>query len=105
MNINVAIERLVLDGIDVPYHQRSLLQAAVEGELARLLADGGLAPSLLAGGAHQLGGQKKYLFINMKQMLPRKKERSREVLQRHVVINGSLRDQKCHQFMMSAWLV
>ena len=51
MNTNVHIERLVLDGIDLPYPQRPLLQAAVEAELARLLAAGGVAPSLRVGGA------------------------------------------------------
>ena len=58
MNTNVHIERLVLDGIDVPYHQQPLLQAAVEAELARLLAAGGVAPGLRAGGAlsHVPGG-------------------------------------------------
>lgn len=42
MNINLHIERLVLEEVDLPRHQRPLLQAAVEGELARLLAEGGL---------------------------------------------------------------
>lgn len=42
MNINLHIERLVLDGLDLPHHQRPLLQAAVEAELGRLLAQGGL---------------------------------------------------------------
>jgi hypothetical protein len=51
MNINVNIERLVLDGVSVPHAQRPLLQAAVEAELGRLLAVGGLAPSLVAGDA------------------------------------------------------
>ncbi|OKH52973.1 hypothetical protein NIES2101_12880 [Calothrix sp. HK-06] len=51
MNINVQIERLILDGVSVPNAQRPLLQAAVEMELGRLLAVGGLAPSLVEGGA------------------------------------------------------
>jgi hypothetical protein len=51
VNISVHIERLVLDGIEVPYYQRPLLQAAVEGELVRLLARGGVAMGLMAGGA------------------------------------------------------
>ena len=51
MNINVNIERLILDGVSVPHAERPLLQAVVEAELARLLADGGLAPNLVAGGA------------------------------------------------------
>lgn len=49
MNINMKIERLVLDGISVPHGQRPLLRAAVEEELTRLLAADGLAPGLLAG--------------------------------------------------------
>jgi hypothetical protein len=51
MNIKVYVEQLVLDGIDVPYRQRPMLQGAVEGELARLLAAGELDASLLSGGA------------------------------------------------------
>jgi hypothetical protein len=50
MNINVQIERLILDGISVPHAQRPLLQAAVEVELGRLLAVGGLASNLVEGG-------------------------------------------------------
>ena len=51
MNINVHIERLILDGLPIGYGQRPQVQAAVEAELARLLADDGLSPELLAGGA------------------------------------------------------
>ena len=51
MNINIHIERLVLDGVGISPSQRPLVKAAVEAELGRLLADGGLAPDLLAGGA------------------------------------------------------
>jgi hypothetical protein len=51
VNIKVHIERLVLDGIEVLPHQQPVLQAAVEGELVRLLADGRVAPGLLNGGA------------------------------------------------------
>lgn len=43
MNITVHIERLVLDGIPVPQRHRPLVQAAMEEELARLLALDGLA--------------------------------------------------------------
>jgi hypothetical protein len=50
VNVSVHIDRLILDGIDLPHAQRLLLQAAVEGELARLLAAGGLAPGLEGGG-------------------------------------------------------
>ena len=49
MKINVQIERLILDGIHVAPHERPLLQAAVEGELGRLMLAGGLSPELAAG--------------------------------------------------------
>jgi len=49
MNINLHIERLVLDGVDIAPGQRHLLQASVETELARLLTDNGLARSLVQG--------------------------------------------------------
>ena len=56
MNINVSIERLVLDGLPVSSAQGSLLGAAVETELARLLATGGLKMGLQFGGAWQAMG-------------------------------------------------
>lgn len=49
MNIQLNIERLILDGIDLPRHQGPLLKASVEAELARLLSTGGISPSLAAG--------------------------------------------------------
>ncbi len=49
MNINLHIERLVLDGVNILPGQRHLLQASVETELARMLTDGGLSPSLAQG--------------------------------------------------------
>jgi hypothetical protein len=42
MNINVHIERLVLDCVNIEPQHRSLLQQAVQTELSRLLATGGL---------------------------------------------------------------
>ena len=51
MNINLHIERLVLDGVDTAPGQRHLLRAAVEAELTRLLSEGGLAQELSGGGA------------------------------------------------------
>lgn len=48
MKINVHIQRLVLEGIEVPRGQQAALQVAVETELARLLAEGGLG---LPGGS------------------------------------------------------
>jgi hypothetical protein len=52
MNIQIHIERLVLEGIDVSYVARPTLQMAVEAELTRLLAAGGLAADLQTGGSH-----------------------------------------------------
>ena len=51
MNIHVHIERLILDGIPLEPGQAAQLQAAVEAELGRLLAENSLPPGLLAGGA------------------------------------------------------
>jgi hypothetical protein len=49
MNIRVHIERLILDGLDVSSFEGEQVQAGAQGELARLLETGGLAPELLAG--------------------------------------------------------
>jgi hypothetical protein len=49
MNINIHIERLILDGLPITHSQRPLVQAAVEAELARLLTNDGLAPGLQTG--------------------------------------------------------
>lgn len=51
MKIQVNIERLILDGIDIPAGQRPRLQAALEAELARLLSAGGLNPALTSAGS------------------------------------------------------
>jgi hypothetical protein len=51
MKISVHIEHLILEGLPVARHQGVLVQAAVEAELARLLAEGQLDPQLLSGGA------------------------------------------------------
>jgi hypothetical protein len=42
VKINIQIDRLVLDGFDLPHGQRPLLQQAFERELARLLVRDGL---------------------------------------------------------------
>jgi hypothetical protein len=56
MNINLHIERLILDGLPVDRNQGPLIQAAVEAELTRLLAQNGMATDLQIGGAvPQLG--------------------------------------------------
>lgn len=52
MNITVTIERLIIDGIALPYHQRSKVKDAFEHELACLLASGGLAANLWTGAMH-----------------------------------------------------
>ncbi len=51
MNINLHIERLVLDGVSLSPGGRPLLQAAVQKELTRQLASGGLHNALQTGGA------------------------------------------------------
>ena len=50
-NIQLHIDRLILDGISLSHAQRPLLQAAVEAELGRLLAEGGMGEELRSGGA------------------------------------------------------
>ena len=49
MNINLHIERLVLDGINIAPGQRDLLQASVTTELTQLLNNAGLAGNLVEG--------------------------------------------------------
>ena len=51
MNINLHIDRLVLDGLPIDHYQGPLIKAAVEAELTRLLTANGLANSLMAVGA------------------------------------------------------
>ncbi len=50
MNVELHIERLVLDGIDIPPGRGEQLRAAVSAELTRLLRDGGLSSPILRGG-------------------------------------------------------
>lgn len=49
MNINLHIERLILDGVVIEPGRRGLLQATLEAELTRLLSAGGLSPDLTGG--------------------------------------------------------
>ena len=49
MNINLHIDRLVLDGLPIEHQDGPLVKAAVEAELVRLLTANGLANSLRAG--------------------------------------------------------
>ena len=53
MNLHIHIERLILDGIDVPPGQRPLLQTTVETELTQLIMTSGLSAKLQSGGAYQ----------------------------------------------------
>jgi hypothetical protein len=51
VNIELHIERLILDGFSLTRRQGGLVQQAAEAELTRLLADAGLSPTLKAGAA------------------------------------------------------
>jgi len=51
VKINVYIERLILDGINMGPGQGAMVKAAVQAELSRLLAEGGVESGLLSGGA------------------------------------------------------
>ena len=51
MNINLHIERLVLDGLPVETGQAALVKQAVEAELTRLLQVEGFSGPLKSGGA------------------------------------------------------
>jgi hypothetical protein len=51
MNIELHIERLVLEGIDTPPGRGEQLRAGISAELTRLLRDGGLADSVTQPGA------------------------------------------------------
>jgi hypothetical protein len=51
MTVRVHIERLVLDGLPIERREGVAVQAAVEAELTRLLAEGGIAAALRSGGA------------------------------------------------------
>ena len=64
MNVNLHIERLVLDGLELERGHEPLLRAALEAELTRLIAGGGGAglvsaetvPRLPAPGIETAGG-------------------------------------------------
>ena len=51
MKVNLHIERLVLDGLPVEQRQGPHLQATIERELIRLLADGNSLAGVSTGGA------------------------------------------------------
>lgn len=51
MNINLHIERLILEDLPLTRAQGPQIQAAVEAELSRLLTEGGIGGNLASGGA------------------------------------------------------
>jgi hypothetical protein len=51
MNINLHIERLILDGLPIGHGQGKFVKAAVEMELSSLLAEDGLNQDILSEGA------------------------------------------------------
>ena len=64
MNVRMHIDRVVLDGIDVAPADRARLKGAIESELARLVAERGIAsvsgavPSIRAPQIHVSPGAK-----------------------------------------------
>ena len=48
MNVSIHIDRLILDGVDVPHYHHPRLQASVTAELTRLLADGSLQSGIIS---------------------------------------------------------
>jgi hypothetical protein len=69
MNMNVSIERLVLDGLPVTNSDGSIVQRAVEKELVRLLSKQDLhgisagAVPFLSGGSVQLASNSKPVLL------------------------------------------
>jgi hypothetical protein len=55
MNIQVHIDRLILDRVAVASSRHDELKAAIEAEIVRLLAEQGLAPGIARGGAYAEG--------------------------------------------------
>jgi hypothetical protein len=51
MNVELRIERLVLEGLDVTAGSRREVRAAVQDSLTRLLRDGRLSDQIARGGA------------------------------------------------------
>ncbi len=49
MNVQLQIERLVLDGFELPADQQSIFTASLTAELTRLLANGAVGPHLSQG--------------------------------------------------------
>ncbi|WP_448265572.1 hypothetical protein [Nostoc sp. DSM 114159] len=68
MNINIDIEKLILEGMPISPSQARLLQAEVEIELAKLLANKGIPNNLLSGGVVPGGAIQVKPGINSTQM-------------------------------------
>jgi hypothetical protein len=51
LNVNLNIERLVLEGFSLRPGEHLLVRAAAERELSRLLSEGGVSQQMLSGGA------------------------------------------------------
>jgi hypothetical protein len=49
MNVRLHIERLILEGLPLEAGQEPAIQAAVEAELGRLIAEQGIVPGLCKG--------------------------------------------------------
>ncbi len=49
MNVNLHIERLILDGLELDPAKRDSFKSAIESELTDLLTAGGVGPTLSAG--------------------------------------------------------
>ena len=54
MNINLRIDRMILDGVNLPPEGQADFQAALETELSSLLSTHGLQSELAAGGAFRV---------------------------------------------------
>jgi hypothetical protein len=50
-NVNLRIERLVLEGFSLRPGEHRVVRAAAEAELSRLFSEGGVSAAMLSGGA------------------------------------------------------
>jgi len=53
-DVELHIERLILDGVPIGSGDAAIVQSVVEAELARLISAEGLSSSVLSGGAHSV---------------------------------------------------
>jgi hypothetical protein len=51
VNVNLHIERLILEGLDTNPAQRRVLKSAIESELGQLLTTAGVSPEIRDAGA------------------------------------------------------